>query len=389
MIDQFFFQLNNRLHYGLGWSRKLGAFLQEKGYRAPALLVDAGVAERNPYYREIAGLVAAAGFAAPEILLRATEEPSYDYLDEVAARVRALPALDVIVAIGGGSALDTAKAVAALRTNPGSGIEYRGFDKIGIAPVDTICIPTTAGTGSEVTINAVFTDKREMRKLGINGRHMHATWAVLDAEWTASCPKSVAVSSGVDALVHTLESFTTTNSNPLVRAFNREAFRLLYENLPALVEEPGNAEKRQHLLLAAYLAAAGLFNSGSGIAGALSYPIGVHFKVPHGIGGGIFAASIVAYNVERGYHDYAELLDVVEPHPGWSAERKARRFVDALQALVDRLGVPRHLDQWGICRANLKEVATLMLPLQAAFNQNPVAFSAERDVPAILAKHVA
>ncbi|HZT52549.1 MAG TPA: iron-containing alcohol dehydrogenase, partial [Stellaceae bacterium] len=232
-------------------------------------------------------------------------------------------------------------------------------------------------------------DKAEMRKLGINGRHLNATYAVLDAEWTMSCPLPIAVSSGMDALVHTLESFMTTNANPLTRALNREAFKLLYENLPTLVDAPGDADRRQALLLGAYLAAAGLFNSGSGVAGALSYPIGVHYKVPHGIGGGIFIASVVEMNVERGWYDYAELLDLVEPHPDWSAERKARRFAAAIRALADRLGVPRTLSRWGITRRELDRVAALMLPLEAAFKQNPVPFSADRDVREILRRHTA
>jgi alcohol dehydrogenase class IV len=255
--------------------------------------------------------------------------------------------------------------------------------------VPTICIPSTAGTGSEVTINAVFTDTSEGRKLGINGRYLNATYAVLDAEWTMSCPRPVAISSGMDALVHTLESFMTGNANPLTRALNREAFKLLFENLRCLVDAPQDKERRQALLLGSYLAAAGLFNSGSGIAGALSYPIGVHFKVPHGIAGGIFIASVVDFNVERGWHDYAELLDVVEPHPDWSDEKKALRFAQAIRELADHLDVPHTLERWGINRANLDHVAGLMLPLQAAFNQNPIPFSAETDARAMLARHVA
>ena len=153
-----------------------------------------------------------------------------------------------------------------------------------------------------MTINAVFTDKSEGRKLGINGRYLNATYAVLDAEWTMSCPRAVAVSSGMDALVHTLESFMTGKANPLTRALNREAFRLLYTSLPCLVDEPDNMEKRQNLLLGAYLAAIGLFNSGSGIAGALSYPIGVHYKVPHGIGGGRLRLAGAADRARRVHH---------------------------------------------------------------------------------------
>jgi alcohol dehydrogenase class IV len=389
MRDTFFFQLDNRLHYGVGWSRGLGEFIKSQGWRHVAVLVDEGVAEHNPYFREIRPLIEAATEACTDFRLRGSEEPSYDYLDVLAGQVRALPVLDAIIAIGGGSALDTAKAVACLRTNPGPALNYRGFDKVVVPPVPTVCIPSTAGTGSEVTINAVFTDTSEKRKLGINGRYLNATYAVLDAEWTMSCPSPVALSSGMDALVHTLESFMTGNANPLTRALNREAFRLLFQNLPCLVDAPQHKDRRQLLLLGSYLAAAGLFNSGSGIAGALSYPIGVHFKVPHGIGGGIFIASVVEYNVARGWHDFAELLDMVEPHPDWSAERKAERFADAVRELSVRLDVPRTLDQWGITRNNLDYVASLMQPLQGAFNQNPVPFSAETDARDILARHVA
>ena len=389
MRDTFFFQLDNRLHYGIGWSRGLGDFVKAQGWRHVAILVDEGVAAHSPYYAEIKPLLAAAVDALTEIKMRGNEEPSYDYLDQVADELRRLPALDGIVAIGGGSALDSAKALACLRTNPGPALDYRGFDKVTVPPVPTVCIPSTAGTGSEVTINAVFTDKSEQRKLGINGRYLNATYAVLDAEWTMSAPASVAISSGMDALVHTLESFMTGNANPLTRALNREAFRLLYTNLPGLIDAPGDKTKRQALLLGSYLAAAGLFNSGSGIAGALSYPIGVHFKVPHGIAGGIFIASVVDFNVAHGWYDYAELLDIVEPHPDWTAEQKSKRFAEAMHALADHLGVPKTLGQWGITRANLDHVVSLVTPLQGAFNQNPIPFTGETDARAMLALHTA
>jgi alcohol dehydrogenase len=192
----------------------------------------------------------------------------------------------------------------------------------------------------------------------------------------------------MDALVHTLESFMTTNANPLTRAFNREAFVLLWKNLPALEDLPSDLNARQNLLLGAYLAAAGLFNSGSGIAGGLSYPLGVHYHVPHGIGGGIFIADVIKFNVDRGWYEYAELLDLIEPHPDWSEEQKAKKFSILLFELASHLKVPQHLTQWGITEHNVEEVAHHMLPLQAAFNQNPVPFSADRDALRILRLHV-
>src|SRR5579863_3059860 len=247
VTDQFQFQLDNRLMFGVGRSRELTGFLRTRGIRRVLLIVDQGVARASPYFREICGVLA----QVCEVLveeLRGTEEPDYDYLDQVTARVRQLPRPDLLIAVGGGSCLDMGKALAVLLTNPGKGLDYRGFDKVQVPGVPTLLIPTTAGTGSEVTINAVFTDKREMRKLGINGRHLSATWALLDAEWTLSCPRAASVSAGMDAMVHTIESFMCQQHNQLTRVLSRAAFGLLYRDLPCLLEEPNNVQRRQNLL---------------------------------------------------------------------------------------------------------------------------------------------
>ncbi len=388
MTEQFLFQLDNRLMYGAGRSRELAAFLRERGFGRVLVAVDAGVARHSSYYREILEIVAPAA-QTTVTTLRDTEEPDYDYLDEVAARLRQLQRPDLLIAIGGGSCLDMGKALAVLLSNPGKGIDYRGFDQVRVPGVPTLLIPTTAGTGSEVTINAVFTDKREMRKLGINGRYLSATWALLDAEWTLSCPSAAAVSAGMDAMVHTLESFMCRQHNALTRVFSREAFRLLYRDLPCLLEEPGNIERRQNLLLGAYLAGAALFNSGSGIAGAFSYPLGVNYKIPHGICGAVFVASVVEYNAARGYGDYAELLEIVEPGTALPPEAQTRRFAELLRALCDRMEVPRTLERWGVGLKDAADIERALLPLQAAFDQNPIAFSAQRDAPELLRRHLA
>ena len=388
MKNDFFFQLNNQLLFGIGKSTEIIGLLNSNDWHKVAVVVDNGVVEHSKYYGEFKSLFNTTAITFTEIQLRSTEEPSYDYLDQIAEEIRSIPDLDVIIGIGGGSALDMTKALASLYTNPGPGINYRGFDNLTEPALPSICIPTTAGTGSEVTINAVFTDKNEMKKLGINGRYMNATYAILDAKWLESCPKPAAISAGMDALVHTLESFMTTNANPLTRAFNREAFVLLWKNLPALETRPEDMVSRQNILLGAYLAAAGLFNSGSGIAGGLSYPLGVHYHVPHGIGGGIFIASVIKFNVDRGWYDCAELLDLIEPHPDWSQEQKAKRFSEMLFELSAQLNVPRNLTQWEITTENVEEAAQHMLALQGAFDQNPVPFSADVDALEILQRHV-
>jgi alcohol dehydrogenase len=388
MKKNFDFQINSQLLFGIGKTKEIAELLSRNNWSNITLLVDTGVAQKSKYFQKIKALLKNEYSEVRIILLRGNEEPSYDYLDKIANEIRVISNLDVIIGIGGGSTLDMTKALAGLYTNPGPGIKYRGFDNLLNPALPSICIPTTAGTGSEVTINAVFTDKNEMKKLGINGRYMSATYAILDAYWLESCPKPAAISAGMDALVHTLESFMTTNANPLTRALNREAFILLWENLPALKEQIDDLNAYQNLLLGAYLAAAGLFNSGSGIAGGLSYPLGVHYHVPHGVGGGIFIADVIKFNVNRGWHDCAEFLDLIECHSNWSQEKKAVRFYEMLFELKSKLNIPQYLTQWGITANNVESVAQHMLPLQAAFNQNPVAFSAERDAFEMLKLHV-
>ena len=139
-------------------------------------------------------------------------EPTYNELRKTAIVARKLKS-DVVVGIGGGSCMDTAKAVGALLTNLGDPLVYRGFDKLKKPGIPVICIPTTAGTGSEVSYNASFVDEDSNFKMGINGNHMFAAHAILDGELTLSCPKFPAVGAAVDALVHTVEGYICNTSN--------------------------------------------------------------------------------------------------------------------------------------------------------------------------------
>jgi alcohol dehydrogenase len=388
MKNQFNFKLSTQMHYGFGLSRELGTFLQERNFKSVILMVHEGVYGNSYYFKEIQSVLKNHTSSLSVEVLRGSEEPDYDYLDEVADKIRTNKDTDVIVGIGGGSCLDIVKAVAVLMTNPGKGVDYRGFDKVKIPGVPVIAIPTTAGTGSEVTINAVFTNKQEQKKLGINGNFLNATYAILDAEWTLSCPFSVALSSGLDAMVHAMESFMCQKANPLTRMYSKEGFRLIYSALPCLKNDPQNKEKRQQLLLGSYIGVIALFNSGSGIAGALSYPLGVHFKMPHGLAGGMFILDVIEFNIKKGYFEYAEIYNLIEPGKGGSEEEKCWKFLDKLKELYSELGVEHYLTPWGITVDNVEEVGELMHPMQAAFDQNPVFCSAKEDALNFLKNHV-
>jgi len=385
--EEFNFQQHTNLQYGIGISKTLGSFINSLNYRNILVLVDTGV-QNTRYFETVRNNISNNVDFLEVFSIRCSEEPDYTYLDEIAQKARKIETLDLIIGIGGGTCMDISKGVAILKTNSGNGIDYRGFDKVINQGIPTILIPTTAGTGSEATINAVFIDKIEKRKLGINGKFLNATYAVLDSEWTLTCPEFAAVSSGMDALTHTLESYCCKQSNLLTKNISKQAFKLLYENLPCLTNDPKNKEMRQKLLLGSYLAGIALFNSGSGIAGALSYPIGVHYKVPHGMGGAIFLASVIEYNIENGYYEYADLYKIVEPGNNLSEKEASKQFLKIIQNLSEILNVPKYLNQWGITKENVNETAKLMISLQGAFDQNPVRFQAEKNVLPILEKHV-
>lgn len=381
------FRLETRLFSGVGSTNELINEFTRRGFTKVLVLIDKAVSDNSEYWLQIRETLTS-NFQVQITEIELHGEPTYDFLDSVVSEIRELQGVDVLIGIGGGSILDIAKAVAVLITNPGSAIEYRGFDKVLKAGVPCVCIPTTAGTGSEVTINAVFTDSAEMKKLGINGNYMAATYAVLDAKFTESCPFDVALSSGLDALVHTLESFSAKQSTPITRMLSLDAFRLIYNSLETALNNPEDEESRQQLLLGSYFAGAALFNSGSGISGALSYPIGVHFRVPHGFAGGITLPSIIKFNIERGWFGYSQLLDAVEFNPNMSSAAKSALFHSRIIELYTRIKAPSTFDRWKITLGDLNFLNDNCKGLQAAFDQNPVSFSATSDVPIILKQHI-
>ncbi len=366
-----------------GLVRRLAGFLRERGYRKPSVLVDEGFA-RSPLWREVETGLRKEFSNARVTLNPGAAEPTYDSLRGALENFRGETA-DVIVGVGGGSCMDTAKAVAALITNPGDPLEYRGFDKLQRPGVPVVLIPTTAGTGSEASFNASFVDTVSKRKMGINGRHMFATHAILDGETTLSCPYKSALSSGVDALVHTLEGYVCKQRTPMSDMLARQAFVWLTGALPSLKNDPTNVDRRLELLLGAFLGGIIQMNSGSGVAAAISYPLSVYYRVPHGIGGGVFCVDMVRFNIDAGFYLYAELAPLIGvAAPGATPQENARAVLARLQELWALLHVPTRLATFGIGPDKYEHVLEIMKTQQPGFDQNPVPFTVQGELPAFL-----
>ena len=376
MTEGYKFWIKTDARFGEGESQAAAAYAQTNDCRRVAVIIDVGLRNNEHAQHLLAQLHQAA--PAVQVMENAVAEPDYDYLDEFRQHFDA--GLDLLIGIGGGSTIDLAKAMSVLATNPGPAISYRGFNLVKEAGIPLIALPTTAGTGSEVTPNAVFIDKKEMRKLGINTSLYVPTLAILDPLLTISCPRSVTLSSGLDAMVQSIENFTSNNANQISRVFSQQGFALSFRALPAILREPNNVEWRAQMQLAAFLSGIGLMNSGGGIAGALSYTLGTHYGVPHGLAHAIFTPPVIKWNVARGWTGYTELYDAIDgAEPGLLPEEKNQDFVRHISSLFAEMDAPQYLGSLGLSAKDIQSLQGLlrqeMSLLPGALEQNPIPFT--------------
>jgi alcohol dehydrogenase class IV len=360
-----------RIYFGCGKRTLLPEVIKKEGWHSGVMVVDHAL-KTLPSIRKIEADLSAAGVTI-SIGYCDMAEPSYTFLDKFRRQFDGRQ-FDFVIGIGGGSALDTAKAVAVLINNRASAITYRGFDKMTDTVLPIIALPTTAGTGSEVTPNASFVDTAEKRKLGINGEAVRPRIAILDPELTVSCPVRPSVSAAVDSIVHAIEAYVARKTNPIARFYAREGFRRVYNNLERLVKTPDDVGIRTELLYGAHLAGVALMHSGTGPAAAMSYPLGTLYGVPHGVGGAIFLPSVVKFNVDQGYLDYSDLYDIMDlSDPKLPREIRARQFCDRLLNTWKVIGVPGDLRELNI---DSELFVAQTMQLGGALEQNPIQFGA-------------
>lgn len=369
----FAFMLQTDLRFGVGEANKLPEHLWSFGWKNLALVVDAGPA-RNPAWQAVQAVLQRE-FSIVVRLETGVTEPTYDYLDEV-RRPFMGKSIDGFVVVGGGSVLDVGKAMSVLVTNPGPAIDYRGFNLIKTPGPPLVAIPTTAGTASEVTPNAVFVDTKENRKFGINTALYIPKLCILDPALTVTCPRRVTISSGTDALVHAHESFVSKRATPITQPLAMEAFQLVFNALGEVVEHPDDLDLRARVQLGSYLAGVALFNSSAGPAGAMSYPLGVNQHVPHGMAGAVFLPRVIQHNIERGYTGYASLYARIDgAQPVGDPAEAGRLFAERVWWLWDKLEIPRTLEPFGFTRADIPGFAEQAQLLKGAFDMNPVPFT--------------
>ena len=254
---------------------------------------------------------------------------------------------DFIIGLGGGTPLDTAKAIAAMSVLPGKMIDYKGKELNGnFAPL--VLIPTTAGTGSEVTRYFVFTNTGTNEKLLYKGDSLLPKFAIIDYNYTISAPESITMATGMDALCHAVESYTCRKANPVTEMYCLDAIKRIFKYLPIACKDGLNKEARENMSLAAYEAGVAINGAPTTIIHGMSRPIGACFHVPHGISNAMLAVECLRAVLEGCYEKFAQLaISIGVTEKECDPKEGAEKFLEALEALTKELKVPT-LREFGI-----------------------------------------
>ncbi len=302
---------------------------------------------------------------------RITREPEPAEADDAATLGREFGA-QAVVGIGGGSALDLAKAAGVLMTNLGPATEYVGLELIKKPGKPVICLPTTAGTGSEVTFTAVFTRRADGFKGGINGRMLYPHTAILDPLLTVSCPAYITAITGMDALTHAMEAYTSRAATPLSDLNALKAIELIGDNLRQAVAHGENLAAREGMMLGAYLAGLALAQAGVGAVHAMAYPLGAFFDIPHGEANAVLLPYVLEFNLMACPDRFAEMAYALAELPDdLSTREAAEACVQEVYELSDDVGIPASLDALDVPRERVPEMAAKAMTVARPIANNP------------------
>ena len=279
--------------------------------------------------------------------------------------------VELIIGLGGGSSLDVAKLIAVLAPGHQELAQLYGIGNVHGQRLPLVQLPTTAGTGSEVTPIAIVTTGATT-KMGVVAPQLYADLAILDASLTLGLPSAVTAATGIDAMVHAIEAYTSRlQKNPLSDMLATQALSLLSGNLIRACHDGQNLAARQAMLLGAMLAGQAFANAPVAAVHALAYPIGGLFHVPHGLSNALVLPHVLRFNVSHAAPLYAELAAILRPGVTGSDEARAQALIDAMQEIADATGIARTLREVGIAASDLDRLADEAMLQTRLLGNNP------------------
>ena len=299
-------------------------------------------------------------------------EPTVENVETVFSQQIAPFAPDAVLSIGGGSVLDAAKLFAARLTNRQPLRDWLGIDRIGSPGVPLILVPTTAGTGSEVTPNAIVTLPDEALKVGIVSRHLLPQLVILDATLTLDLPQPITAATGMDAFIHALESYISTKANPISDMYAMESMRLIGANIVDAYRNGSSLAAREAMLLGSMYGGLALTAAGTAAVHALAYPLGGMFNITHGVANSMLLPHVMRFNRDA----IVERLANVARALGLSAhgdgdEAAADSLLASIGTWTEVMAIPQDLRAFGVSEADLQPLAEAALKVKRLLGNNP------------------
>ena len=368
MIKDFGFIIPQNCQFGVGALKKLPDFLKAAGSDNVMLISDRGL-EAIGVVEKVRKIIKDADLKYAEYL-DVLPNPTTTIVDECAAKYKEA-GCTALIALGGGSPMDVAKAVGVVAKFGGTIGDYEGVGKVP-GPIDTlIAVPTTAGTGSEVTVAAVITDEARNYKLSVLGPEISPTYAVLDPELIMTAPASVAAACGVDALIHAMESYINTDANPFSMAMAEKAMELIGGNIRKFVARRNDVDAACAMMLGSTFAGIAFANNRLGDIHAMSHPVSAFYHVAHGVANAVLLPHVARYNLIANPEKFADIAELMgENITGLSTLDAAEKAIAAITHLSMDIGIPQHLRDLGVKEADFPYMAEMALKDGNAFS-NP------------------
>jgi len=391
------FHTAGSLHFGQHAVAQLGEIATRLGGGRTLIMTDPHLV-RAGLVDQVRGPLAQAGLEV-EVFEGGVPEPPVALAEECAERARKQN-IQLLVGLGGGSNMDLAKITAVLLSHGGQARDYFGDDKVPGPVVPLICIPTTAGTGSEVSAASVLTDQASGMKVGVLSNYLRPRVAVVDPLLTRSCPPKVTADSGIDALTHALEAYTAVDNeefplpegersvyqgrHPFGDLLAEKAIALVGQHLVTAVQDGTNLAAREGMALAATFAGMAFSNVGVAVVHALEYPVGVATHCSHGAGNGLLLPYVMRFNLSAKPERFAQIARWLgKDTTGLSTQEAAEASIVAVEELRHAIGIPNRLRELGVQASQLPDFATKAFGVKRILRVNPRPVT-QADLQAIL-----
>lgn len=370
------FQTVPKILFGCGAVEQLGEMARALGATRVAVVTDPGIVQAG-VHEPVVGALTSAGME-PRVFGKVEPDPKIEIVEQCRALISDHGA-DLVVGLGGGSSLDIAKAAAIMVTNAGPINQYAGVNLVPQPGISTLLIPTTAGTGSEVTSISVLSDTKNQVKVGVVSDYMFAQAVLLDPELTLGLPPHITASTGLDALIHAIESYTGRRATFLTETLALKAIKLIAKHLRSAYAYGANPEARAGMLQGSLLAGLAFANTQTAGAHACALSLGGKFHVPHGVATSLMLPAVMRFNSIAAPEKFGHIAQAFgETIHGLSPMAAAQKAIDSVERLIRDVGFELGLNHHGVTTDDIPDLAKGAMVAARLWENNPRAATEEQ-----------